>query len=240
MADYRGPAGNKRATGAGPMVYDSEMPPEFPDNFTPPKVTDSYGRENYWTNWTNPDRNDIPLSDVPSSLRGVTGAYIPEKDWVVVDDRIERHHTVQLDISIEPDSSIPSFKEYEIVPFATDYIGPDGENVIGLQGLVDSMEEIEYWESYVSIPESGSLLIHDERDVHTTTPSSEDVYKIVYPMKVLGLEQYALADIEHTYRRLANAERRVYMSELYREMTFENVLPETKFERNNMVSRPER
>lgn len=229
----RGPLGNNRPTNAGPLTYEEDMPPALPRGYTPPKITNHKGREDYWNDWKNPSSQ----VGVPASLRGVTGIYYPERRWVVVDDRIEIHHTVMLDESKDADSAIPDMRDEPIIPFATDYVGDAGENVIGLQGIVDSYDDaVNYWQSFVSIPETGSLLIHDEPDIDAGgKPSVTGVYDMCYPLKVLGLEPQSICIIKHKYRRVIEAERRVMLSKIYKEMALGDVLPGRKFTRNNDV-----
>lgn len=234
----RGPIGNSRLTSTGPLAYDEESPPELPRAFEPPKVTDHRGNSDYWTPFI--EGRDVPTDEVPTSLRGVTGVYIPEQNWAIVDDRIEVHHTVQLDRSLDSSNPVPSFKENDVIPFATDYVGNKGENVIGLQGRFDLEREVEYWKSFASIPEGGSLLDHDEPDVDVVEPDVTDVYKMVWPLKVLGVEPETLAVVKHTIRRVGEAERKVYMEELYRELQFEGLLPEQRMNRTNNIRRPEK
>lgn len=239
MADYRGPGGARRPTNSGPLVYDAHSPPQSPDHFTPPKITDITGSEKYWKQWTDPGQFNFGRTDVPPKLSGITGLYYPEHDWVVVDNRMLIHHTVQLDMSHE-ENNTPSAYDNTVIVFATDYVGDKGENIIGMQNLDVSLSDVDYWEEHVSIPEKGSLLIHDEEDVITTTPEIEHIYKIVYPLYALGVGGDALARLVHKYRRMFEAERAVYMSRLYKELSFSTTLPDIKVERDIVTRRPDR
>ena len=199
-----------------------------PENIEPPKVTDSKGNESYWSTWTDSDG----VGEVPPRLLPVTGIYYPDLDWVVIDDRINIHHTVQYDLS-KKDNTIPDMRNNRNIPFAHDYFDREyGDNIVGLQDR-NIIPGVERWESEVSIPEEGSLLYSDEDESMSVRDiTSKGLYHIAYALMSVGVEPQSTLNVVDGSNR-----HRVHLDTVYSELPMLglNMVPEQKFKRKNTV-----
>jgi len=199
-----------------------------PNSIEPPKVTDHEGNEDYWTAWTEVNK----VLEVPARLLPVTGVYYPDENWVVIDDRINIHHTVQFDES-KKNNTIPDMRTNRNIPFAHDYFDKEyGDNIVGLQdrGIISGIER---WESEVSIPEEGSLLYTDEDEsMSVKDVTSEAVYHICYALMSVGIEPESTLNVVDGTNR-----HRVHLDSIYSELPMLglNMVPEQKFKRKNIV-----
>lgn len=227
--------GLPRVSNSGPLSYEDEQAPGIPEDFEVPKITDHEGNEDYWNSW------DSNIADVPADLIGVTGLYYPELNWVVVDNRIGIHHIVQ-EKSSKKDNTIPNVEEHTVVPFAQDYIDPDTmENIVGLQGMPDVIDDIHIWESDVSLPEEGSMLYNEPSEQTLTKDhlTHQGLYSIVYTLFTLDIEEQSIAHIllrpegDILTQRINN----VLMGDMYEKIPLAGIdkVPDKKIDRDNNI-----
>jgi hypothetical protein len=228
------PLANKRPLGPF-LTTDSDDITQPPDDIEPPKVTDAKGNGEYWKRWTETDKAD----GVPSNLLPVTGLYYPKENWVVIDDRIRIHHAVMEHYSTQEDT-IPNTREHMNIPFAHDYIGTEyNENIVGLQGRPDVIEEVQNtsgWNSVVSIPEEGSQMYNISGNESITDVSSKSLYHIVYSLFSVGVEPESTVNMQ-----VRGEGPIIHLDELYANLPMLGfkMVPEQKFERDNNIVKEE-
>ena len=224
------PLANKRPLGPF-LTTDSDDITQPPDNIEPPKVTDHEGNEDYWKRWTETDK----VLDVPSELLPVTGLYYPNKNWVVIDDRIRIHHSVMENESTKEDT-IPNTTEHVNIPFAHDYIDTEySENIVAVQEdeeFISNAENTVGWNSVVSIPEEGSLMYNDDSNESIIDVSSKSLYHIVYALFSVGVEPESTVNMQ-----VRGEGPMIHLDELYANLPLSglNMVPDQKFERDNNI-----
>jgi len=207
-----------------------------PNNIEPPKITDHMGNKEYWEDWTDVERT----MGIPSTLLPVTGLYYPDKNHVVIDDRIEIHHLV-MEQESKNENTIPDVTEHTNIPFAHDYLvnGHDYHGyIIDLQEQPDEIENIQNkqgWNSFVSIPEDASMLFNDSISAKSTTDvTSKSLYHMIYALFSVGVEPESTVNMQ-----VRGEGPIVHLDELYSNLPLIglNMVPEQKFERDNNIVR---
>ena len=249
----KGPAGRNRLTSAGPLTYDEEEPPDFPRGFKEPTVTDTFGYVEPWKQWTHPNPIEGSKPDIPPRLQGVTGLHIPKENWCIIDNRRQLHHQSQVEhLTGEQDIAdrvnytserlnTPDITDQPVIPFATDYIDAEyGEFAVNYPGLAGvSIAEVEAWQPVASLPETGSFLFPDEDGIDAIRGGDmlreQEIYSMAYGLRLVGVEGDAFAQVIHSLRGIKDADRKIFMEDLYRELMFSEHLPDEQFARNNQT-----
>lgn len=226
----KGPAKQDRIVSIGPLTYDETKPPEIPRDFEPPSIiSNSLNQDDYWKDWDGRTPRPVQVSDKvfvgpspsdrPVWAYGITGAYDHNNDIVVVDNREWVHHPDQTDFVAKGLSPIPEWWTLE-----------EGLPMVWAVGFAHFRRP--EGEVYIPAADIAKVDVMEGLGIGVKEVKEEWIYKAAYACKILGVPDLTRVTVRHGFRRRFEAERSVRMEDLYRELQFEGMLPETKIERN--------
>lgn len=229
------PFADKRPIGPlAQLPSDNGIVPSVPSRFEPPEVTNSIGQSDLEKDWNieaepRPVKDDRvyssglgPVEQRPIWAQGVTGAYSHKDDTVVVDNRQWMHHPDQTDYVAAGTNSISEWwnadKQDKPMLFAVSFAEFDK--------ATDGLKYI----PYCDVAKEDVMM--DAMRVETKDVNLEWIYKAVYACRLVDVPEQTEVTVKYGKRRVQTIEKKVEMGDLYRELEFENLLPEPLFNRN--------
>jgi len=212
----KGPLGNERLTSVGPFTYNELSPPELPRGFEPPDdITNARGDFRWWTNWQNTDK------------KGATILYDPKADRVIIENRLSGPNNEQY----THDDMVVDLIEKSPFPRVPNKLLPAEGGTVELAGRTQSTFNIPTnaggaWVTTERLPEEKEFLETGEQ------VKPEWFYKCVYALKMIDFSEDTQVSLKHKLGPRANtvfeAQRKFKLTEAYRELQFDDMLPESK------------
>jgi hypothetical protein len=218
-----GPLGGPRLTDIGPFSYDETSPPKAPEDFTPPQITNSFGDRDWWKDWAGRDPRKNTGSIMTKTTDGAVILYDTSRDWLFIDNQsIFSDHSMQ---TLTMDS-VDSFMDIEEIERESDADSPKISDTVASKLLFfDRGHGIE---PRLDIPTPGGTVSAPNELIKK--PDIMSVYKIVYPMNIIGVPENTVVDLEHD-ASIGVRDRTVRLKDMYKELEIIDQLPKRKVSR---------
>lgn len=211
----------------GSNRYDPEMPPPLPPSYTPPdNIINPVGDFRWYTNWV----------DKPPDAYGVTGLYDPDRDQVIVENRLMEYESGDADTTYTHSDMVTDLLTVgPIVRFPDQTIPAEGGGV-KIGGSINFSVEI-------PTPAGGAFVSTRRLDSDKELIGKDDprmrasyLYKYIHVLALLGFPADASVSTAHNLTPQSPdpimASRRFELRDAFAELQFADMRPNPVVEPN--------